>query len=135
MNKPKLRLVVDTNIWISFLIGKSLKSLAPLLYEQSVTILFSEELLSELISVLKRDKFKKYFSNEQIEEFLELIEQVSEMITVTAIIDLCRDKKDNFLLALAQDGKADYLITGDKDLLVLHPFNTTKIVNYQSFKL
>ena len=46
---------------------------------------------------------------------------------------VCRDPKDNFLLALAHDGKADYLLTGDNDLLVMKKFGRTKIVKISEF--
>jgi len=47
--------------------------------------------------------------------------------------DACRDFKDNFLLSLAVDGKADYLLTGDNDLLALNPFKDTLIVTFSAF--
>jgi len=52
---------------------------------------------------------------------------------VTSAVDRCRDSKDNFLLALAEDGNADYLITGDRDLLVLEKHLTTRIVSFSNF--
>lgn len=48
-------------------------------------------------------------------------------------LNFCRDEKDNFLLNLAVDGNADYLITGDKDLLVLEKIEKTKILTYSEF--
>lgn len=60
------------------------------------------------------------------EPFIDLVE-------VKSIITICRDTKDNFLLALAKDGKADYLLTGDKDLLELKKFGRTKIKTITSF--
>ena len=128
------RLVIDTNIWISFLIGKALQDLESLLYNKRVQILFSSEQLAELGSVLQRPRLKKYFSESQIIEFLELIDQVTDYINVTSEIEICRDKKDNFLLSLAVDGKADYLITGDEDLLVLKEIKGIPIVSYKDFK-
>ena len=47
---------------------------------------------------------------------------------------MCRDPKDNFILELAKDGKADYIITGDKDLIIMNPFNRTKIYSPTEFK-
>ena len=52
---------------------------------------------------------------------------------MTSAVDRCRDSKDNFLLALAEDGNADYLITGDRDLLVLEKHLTTRIVSFSNF--
>ncbi len=58
----------------------------------------------------------------------------SEKIDIHSNVEICRDKKDNFLLKLAKDGHADYLITGDNDLLVLNPFEQTKIITIRQFK-
>ena len=54
-------------------------------------------------------------------------------IDVSSTVDVCRDAKDNFLLALAKDGKASHLLTGDKDLLVLKNFGKTKILTISEY--
>ena len=56
---------------------------------------------------------------DKIEEYIDLIEKSSLVITIISKINACRDTKDNMFLELAKDGKANFLITGDKDLLVL----------------
>lgn len=55
--------------------------------------------------------------------------------TVNSIVTQCRDEKDNFLLALAKDSKADFLITGDEDLLIIKKFQNTEILTYSEFSL
>lgn len=64
---------------------------------------------------------------------LSAFEPFIDLIDVESTITVCRDPKDNFLLALAKDGKADYLITGDKDLLDLQKFGKTKIITIANF--
>jgi predicted nucleic acid-binding protein len=64
---------------------------------------------------------------------LSAFEPFMDLIDVISIISICRDPKDNFLLALAKDGKADFLLTGDKDLLHLKKFGKTKIATMTSF--
>lgn len=64
---------------------------------------------------------------------LSILEPFIDLVEVTSIVTACRDPKDNFLLALAKDGKADYLLTGDGDLLELIKFGKTKIVTISSF--
>ena len=64
---------------------------------------------------------------------LLLFEPFIDLIEVQSVITFCRDPKDNFLLALAKDGKADYLLTGDKDLLILTKFGKTKIKTITTF--
>ncbi len=134
MPRKKIRLVIDTNIWISFLIGKTLAGLSKAIISNKVIILFSIELFEELIEVLQRPKFTKYFSKEDIQEFISLIHSKVEWVEIKTHFDDCRDSKDNFLLDLSISGKANYLITGDEDLLILNPFRSTEIINYRSFQ-
>ena len=77
---------------------------------------------------------KSYFSREEIATLIDLIEEYGEIVTVKSKVDICRDKEDDFLLSLAKDGKADYLITGDKDLLTIEKFEKTKIVKLTDFR-
>jgi len=129
-----MRVVIDTNIWISFLIGKTLIDLRDAIISGRITILFSEELFAELIEVLQRPKFKKYFSATAIEQLIVLLYDRVEWIEITRHFDDCRDKKDNFLLDLSVSGHADYLVTGDDDLLTLNPFYGIEIVSYRTFQ-
>jgi putative PIN family toxin of toxin-antitoxin system len=133
MAKKVDRLIIDTNLWISFLITKDYKQLDNLLKTGRIKILFSLESLEEILSVVNRSKFKKYFSKADIEELYDLFDFYGETIDVTSIVDLCRDSKDNFLLSLAKDSKADYLITGDKDLLDLKKISKTKIMTITDY--
>ena len=56
-------------------------------------------------------------------------------INITSEVSLCRDAKDNYLLALAKDSDANFLLTGDKDLLEIAKFENTEIVTYQELLL
>ncbi|MFM7601418.1 MAG: putative toxin-antitoxin system toxin component, PIN family, partial [Pseudanabaena sp.] len=73
MRDNTVRVVIDTNIWISFLIGKTLSGLSEAIISGQVIVLFSNDLFSELIEVLNRPKFKKYFSASAIEELIALL--------------------------------------------------------------
>jgi len=128
-----IRVVIDTNIWIGFLIGKALSGLSEALNDR-IRILFSEELFDELVEVLQRPKFKKYFSQNDIMELISLIHLITERIEIKERFEDCRDPKDNFLLDLCVSGNADYLITGDDDLLALNPFRGVEIINYRNFR-
>ena len=130
--KP-IKVIIDTNLWISFLIGKQLKSLKYLLVEQTIQLILSEQLLQEIALVTQRPKLQKYFPKSKVNELIDFLKIIGLLIDIKSEISLCRDKKDNYLLALAKDSKADFLITGDKDLLVLQQFELTKIVTYQQF--
>ena len=132
--KKKVRVIFDTNIWISFLISKSMNDIDKLIFSERIVLLFSDELMTEFIDVTSREKLKPYFTKEDIASLIDLIEEYGEIVKVKSRVDICRDKEDNFLLSLAKDGKADYLITGDKDLLVNEKFEKTKIVSLTSFR-
>lgn len=125
------RIILDTNLWISFLISENFTELDELIRTKKVILVFSNELLEEFIEVVKRPKFKKFFSKKDVELLLDTFDQYADLINVTSQIDLCRDEKDNFLLNLSVDGKTDYLVTGDKDLLVLEKVNKTRILTYR----
>lgn|ERR1700744_4202620 len=133
MANKKSRIILDTNLWISFLLSKDFAKLDKLLLKGQVQLLFSEELLEEFISVTKRPKLKKYFNPSDINILLETFTEIAEFVNVKSNIEMCRDSKDNFLLSLAVDGNADYLITGDKDLLVLEKVNKTLIITIQEY--
>ena len=131
--EKQLKIVIDTNLWISFLISKKFIKLENLLRKDELIIIMSQEQIDELFTVAKRDKFRKYF---KFTDFLKLMEEAFhylEIIEVTSSYKLCVDSKDNFLLNLSVDGKADFLISGDDDLLRLNKVQNTKIVKYSDF--
>lgn len=130
----KLKIILDTNVLISFLISKELNFLDELFFSTNVKLLFSKESLHELFEVIERPKISKYFTSIKQDSLFNQLNQVSLLIDTKSKINVCRDPNDDFLLILAKDGKADYLITGDKDLLILNPFNKTKICTPTEFK-
>jgi len=105
-----------------------------LLVSDDVALLFSQELFDELATTAKRRKFRRYFDMSHVDDLLEVFVEVGVIVDVQSLITICRDPKDNFLLALAKDGLADYLITGDKDLLSVKDFGKTKIIKLNEFE-
>jgi len=133
MAKKPSKIIIDTNLWISFLIKSDFKQLDGLIKQGKIKILFSLESYEEFLSVVERPKFKKYFQREDVESLLELFESYGELVQTLNDVNICRDEKDNFLLALAKYSKADFLITGDNDLLDLKKFQGTEIITFTSF--
>ena len=127
------KIILDTNLWISFLISKKFNSIDHLIENKKITLIFSDELISEFVEVVNRPKFENYFSKNDIEKILDYFDHYGKLIKVKSDIKICRDEKDNFLLNLSIDSKADYLITGDNDLLVLEKIEQTKIMNFTDF--
>lgn len=132
-NSKILKVIIDTNLWISFLIGKELASLKGLIVENYVQPVFSQESLDELRLVTQRPKLQKYFPKQKVDELLQFLKSISLFIEIESNVATCRDPKDNYLLAIAKDSHADYLVTGDQDLLILENFYGTKIISYRNF--
>jgi putative PIN family toxin of toxin-antitoxin system len=127
---PETRVIFDTNVLISaVLFEHSTPGQAVLRALDECTVLISQDLIVELQRVLIRSKFDRYLDPGDRELFLELLILHGELIAVSTLVQQCRDPKDDHLLALALDGDADYLITGDQDLLVLKRFGRTEIIS------
>jgi uncharacterized protein len=131
-SKPA-KVIIDTNLWISFLIGKQLAGLKSLLVDRKIQPIFSQQLFDEITLVTQRPKLQKYFPPEKVIDLMLFLKAIGLLIEIRSSVSLCRDAKDNYLLALAKDSQADYLITGDRDLLILEKFEGTAILSYQDF--
>jgi putative PIN family toxin of toxin-antitoxin system len=129
----KIRVILDTNILVSWLINPVLADLDNWLYSEKIELAFSAELLQEFVDVTNRPKLRKYFKSRNADDILMLIREHVVFVDVKSIVEACRDPKDNFLLALASDAHAAYLLTGDKDLLVLGKYGNTIITTWADF--
>jgi putative PIN family toxin of toxin-antitoxin system len=124
------RLVIDTNVIVSAVI---LPFSAP---RQSVdkaldegVLLFSEATLSELADVLFRQKLDGYVSREERGRFLQQLVRAAESVPIIRTVRECRDPKDDKFLEVALNGRADLIITGDVDLVVLHPWRDVAVLS------
>jgi len=127
------KIILDTNLWISFLISRRYNQLDNLLDSGKIVLIFSHESIEEFITVANRPKFKKYFSDSDLNELIRQFDKYGKLVKVKTQLSLCRDIKDNFLLNLAFDSNANYLITGDLDLLILKKVHNTKICTWSVF--
>ena len=133
MPKRRDRVILDTNLWISFLINNDFSRLDRIINDKKVVLLYSQELIEEFIEVARRPKFKKYFDEESLQLLLAKMAARAEFIDVESKINICQDPKDNFLLALAKDGKATHLLTGDNELLLIANFSRTIIISMTEY--
>ncbi len=132
-SKP-LRVVVDPNVLLSILIGRALGGFFEALVVSKVEILWSVELFKEFREVAERQKFRKYFSLNRVDYFIEVLEVYGiELNVERSPMHISRDPKDDYLLLMADIGNADVLITGDKDLLVLENYKGTAIMSAAAF--
>lgn len=129
-----MKIIVDTNLWISFMLGRKISTMRTLLTHPALDIYVCRELLDELHDVSSREKIRKYIRPEDLDDTLRLIHLYGKyaVIQSESKSDI-RDKKDLYLLSLADTIKANYIVTGDKDLLVLEKHNRTKIVTITEF--
>ena len=129
----KIRLVIDTNWWVSFVINRFQSRLAEVLMNPNLYIFPSVELHREIMDTLDAPKLSRYLSPDLKAEFKAAFPEIVVQVRVSDTVAVCRDPKDNFLLALSRAAKADYLITSDADLLVLGQFEGTQILKLTDF--
>lgn len=128
-----MRGVIDNNVVVSALLTGGVPRRAFYTLLDAGTILISAPVLLELAEVLNRKKFDKYLTQDERMRFMVGFLKDAEMAEISETINICRDRTDNMLLELAVSGDADYLITGDKDLLVLNPFRGVEIITPREF--
>lgn len=132
--KTDRQLVIDTNLWISRLLIPSGTAARAVDHGLSWgTPLMSEETLTELSDVLSWTKFDRYVSREDRQHFLRLLGGITRVVSITRRVTACRDLKDDKFLDVALNGEAHMILTGDRDLLELHPFHGIEILNPASF--
>lgn len=129
-----MRYVFDTNVIISALLFENSKPAQALRYAlANGEVLLSLDLLEELNEVLGRERFNRYLTSEEREEFLEALIERAVLVEITENVQECRDPKDDKVLELALNGEAQYIISGDRDLLVLHPFRDVLVITADEF--
>lgn len=133
MEKRIKIIVADTNWWVSLVIKKFNNKFAELLESGQYNFVTSVELTGEIELTLSKPRLQKHLDKNFINLFWQQYAAFIIPIEVKSIVSACRDPKDNFLLALAKDSQADFLITGDKDLLILQKFEQTIICTLSDF--
>ena len=129
-----MRIVIDTNVWVSrLLVAGSVAAEALDRALETFEVVVSEPLVEELADVLSREKFDRYVSLQDREEFLRRVLQVATTVPVLSEVTDCRDPDDNRLLALALDSDSGHILTGDRDLLALDPWRGIAILSPRVF--
>ena len=129
----KPRLVVDSNVWVSYMLTRSFPGLVNIIRSGRAVPLLSEDSLAELTDVLGRPKFRSAVPPELLVAFVAFLRLAGTMVQPRSKVKLCRDPKDDYLLALALDGFADLVVTGDRDLLSMDPFRGIRIISPSEF--
>jgi putative PIN family toxin of toxin-antitoxin system len=131
----KLRVVIDTNVLLSKFISKDgTAGRAVDFIMRECRFLTCTEALAELAAKLALEKFHRYGGDEERDEFITTVEEQAELVTVFSDVQASIDPKDNIFLSLALDGRADYIVSGDKKhLQSLSPFEGIPILSPGDF--
>jgi len=128
------RVVIDTNALVSrLLLPGSIPGQAVRRAVAEAQLLASDDTIIELADVLARKKFDPYTTVRERQEFLRLFDRIAERVPIVHVIRACREPKDDKFLELAVNGAAQLIITGDADLLALHPFRGIDILPPASY--
>jgi putative PIN family toxin of toxin-antitoxin system len=129
MPHEPVRIVADTNLLVSrLLLPQSLPAMAVRKAVEEAQLLVSDATLEELAEVLSRPKFDPYVTLEERQQFIRVLNRIAERVIVTSPVQACRDPRDDKFLEVALNGDADLIVTGDRDLLALHPYRGVDIL-------
>ncbi|MBR4534297.1 MAG: putative toxin-antitoxin system toxin component, PIN family [Bacteroidaceae bacterium] len=131
-----MKVIIDTNLWISFLIGHQSQFVRQMLTDMRFDVYVCTRLIEEILDVATRDKIRRYITQTDIDDLLAIINAFSQfaIIHTEAPATAIRDPKDLYLLSLAETIGADYIVSGDADLTDLGQYNQTKIMKLADFK-
>jgi putative PIN family toxin of toxin-antitoxin system len=127
-----MRIVLDTNVLVSMILGGRLGSLIDHWDQKRFTIVVSAEIMAEYATVLARPKFG--LPRDIVESIIAYVERKAEFVApVEVITEIAADPTDNMFLECAASGRADFLVSGDPDLNLLERFREIPIVTPRDF--
>ena len=128
------RIVADTNVLVSrFILPHSVSAQVIERIELEATLLFSDETMIELADVLARSRFDRYINRQDRQDFIFQLCSLVEFVPIIRRVRECRDPDDDKILEVALNGRADVIVTGDEDLLALHPWRGIAIVTPREY--
>ncbi len=130
-----MKIILDCNIWISFLIGHQAQWIQRILTDLRFDVYVCDELLEEIHSVSSRDKIRARVSDEELDDFFRIIYAFCRIVKIEQKAQSeIRDPKDLYLLSLAESIGVDFVVSGDADLLDLKQHKQTKMLKLVDFK-
>jgi len=129
------RAVIDTNVFIPSLLNrKGIPRKVFLAFKkEKFILLISSRILTEILTTLSKPKINSLVKPEDRKELFIFLENLAVSVSPTEKISICRDSADNIILECAAAGKADFIVTGDKDLLALKSFRKIRIITPRKF--
>lgn len=126
---------MDSNVFISGLLTNGIcRSILKSFVKKEFQLFISPLIFKEILAILKRPKIRPLIDNQDIFELMTILELHANIINPKITVSKCRDPEDNHILALAISSKSDFIVSRDKDLLVLHPFLNISIITPPKFK-
>ena len=130
-----MKIILDCNIWISFLIGHQTRWIQQILTDTRYDVYVCDELLEEIQNVSSRSKIRARISDEELDDFFRIIYAFCRMAKIEQKAQSeIRDPKDLYLLSLAESINADYIVSGDYDLIDLKQHGQTKMMTFAEFR-
>ena len=129
----RVKCVVDTNVLISAALTKGVPFRIVEHLIKNNALIFSKETISELSSRITQPQFDKYVSAEDHEAYVNNLIFSADLVIIDNLIQGCRDRDDDKFLETAVKGDAQFIISGDQDLLTMHRFEGIDIVTVQEF--
>lgn len=134
MSSKKTVVIEDANVWISFLIGSKYRDIVNVLDDPEYRIVYCKDLIEELYASLEKPKLAKRYTRNEVNALVAAIKAKAVKLDINPPYpERTRDKKDDYLLELAKQSEANYLVSGDKDLLDIGQFEKTEIVSLAAF--
>lgn len=130
-----MKIILDCNIWISFLIGHQAQLIQQILTDTRFDVHVCDELLEEIHNVCAREKIGVRVNDEELEDFFRIIYAYCHMAKIEQKAQSkIRDAKDLYLLSFAESIEADCIVSGDADLLDLKQHKKTNMIKLSDFK-
>jgi len=128
-----MKIVIDSNVFVSsFFWGGHPREVFERVINGFDELYITDEIIKEITSVMSSSKFN--INSIEIEDYIKIIEKYSQKIALKNAPKLIsRDNDDDKILQCGLDGNVDYIVTGDKDLLVLKEYETIKILNPKDY--
>ena len=130
------KVIIDTNLWISFLLGHQVQFVRRVLTDMRFEVYVCARLIEEIRDVASRDKICKHLGSNDLDDLLAILNAFCQFVVIEPEVSptAVRDPKDLYLLALADTIGADYIVSGDADLTDLGEYHQARIIKLADFK-
>ena len=130
------KVIIDTNLWISFLLGHQVQFVRRVLTDMRFEVYVCARLIEEIRDVASRDKICKHLGSNDLDDLLAILNAFCQFVVIESEVSptAVRDPKDLYLLALADTIGADYIVSGDADLTDLGEYHQARIIKLDDFK-